>query len=161
MKKARRGFVLIELIVVFGMFAVLIGMTTLNVLGSKRTATLTGVVDTLVADLRSQQTKAMSGVTQGGVSQSGYGIRFAANQYTLFKGTAYNAGDSDNVIVPIDARTTFSSISLPDSSIVFLAKSGEFMGYATASSTLTVKQTDSNDTKTIQFNHYGVITSIN
>lgn len=155
------GFVLIELIVVFGMMAVLIGMTTLNVMGSKQKASLTGVVDTLVADSRSQQTKAMSGVTQNGVSQSGYGIRFAANKYTLFKGTVYAVGDATNVDVPIDPRITFSSILLPSSSVVFLAKSGEFMGYATASSTLTIKQIDTNETKTIQFNHYGTIASIN
>lgn len=157
----KRGFVLIELIVVFGMMAVLIGMTVLNVFGSKQKASLTGVVDTLVADLRNQQTKAMSGVTQSGVGQSGYGIRFAANQYTLFNGTTYTSSDPTNVVITLDPRITFSSIQLPNNNVIFASKSGEFIGYSAASSALTAQQIDTHETQTIHFDHYGIITSIN
>jgi type II secretory pathway pseudopilin PulG len=153
--------VLIELVVVFGMLAVLTTMTMSSLFGSHRTATVTATVDTLIADLRSQQTKAMSGSQQSGISPAGYGIYFQTNQYTLFKGTTYSAGDTSNAVIALDPRVTFSAISLPGSTIAFASKSGEFVNYATSSSSLVVRHSDSGNAKTIRLNRYGVITSVN
>jgi len=161
MKMKNRGFVLIEVIVVFGMMAVLIGLTTVNIFGIRRTASVTATIDTLVADTRSQQTKAMSAAVQNGVVPPGYGVRFDTTQYTLFKGLVYTPTDTSNAVVPLDPRVTFSTISLPNNSIVFASESGEIVGYATSSSSVSVRQSDSGQVKTIQFNPYGVITSIN
>jgi len=156
-----KGFVLIELIVVMAMLAVLTGMITVTTLGSQRRAALTSTVDTLVADLRSQQTKAMTGVTSGGVIPAGYGVLFQSDRYSMFQGASYSASLTTNAPVIIDSRVRFSSIKLPNSSVVFASKSGEIVGYNAQSNSVTVNQLDSTFSKTIYFNHYGVITSIN
>jgi prepilin-type N-terminal cleavage/methylation domain-containing protein len=156
-----KGFVLIELIVVMGMLAIMTGMITISTLGSQRRAALTATVDTLVADLRSQQTKAMTGVTSGGVIPAGYGIRFQQDRYIMFRGATYSAIDSANAPVIIDTRVNFSQIALPNFSIIFASKSGEVVGFDTQLNTVTVGQLDSTFEKTIHFNRYGIITSIN
>jgi type II secretory pathway pseudopilin PulG len=161
MKMESRGFVLIELAVVFGMIAVLVGLTTVNIFGARRKASLTATIDTLVSDITSQQTKAMSSVVSSGVVPFAYGVRFDANQYTLFQGLAYNPSDTANAVIALDPRVTFSAISLPDSSVVFASQSGEIIGFVPASNSITVNQIDSGEIKTIQLNRYGVITSIN
>lgn len=161
MRKKRTGFVLIELVVVLGMVALLIGIAANNIFGSRNKALLGGVVDTLTADIRSQQTKAMTGVTQGGVPTPAYGVRFEPTQYILFSGLTYNPADPTNSVIALDSGVTFSTISLPNSSIVFALKSGEFIGFATASSSLSIREENSGEVKTIQFNPYGIITSIN
>lgn len=161
MKRSIGGFVLIELAVVFGMMAVLIGLTSMNIFGASRNATLTGTVDTLTADIASQQTKAMSAVAQSGVIPPGYGVRFDTNTCTLFQGLTYNATDTSNVVIPLDSRVTFSFISLPNNAIVFASQSGEIVGFSSTQNTFSLHQTDSGETKTIQINRYGVITSVN
>jgi prepilin-type N-terminal cleavage/methylation domain-containing protein len=157
----QKGFVLIELIVVMGMLAVLTGMITVTTLGSQRRAGLTSTIDTLVADLRSQQTKAMTGVTSGGVIPAGYGVFFQSDRYSLFQGASYSASLTSNAPVVIDSRVEFNQIMLPNSSVIFASKSGEIIGYNAQLNTVKVTQIDSNFSKTIYFNRYGVITSIN
>jgi Tfp pilus assembly protein FimT len=156
-----RGFVLIELVVVIGMLALLIGFATTNLLGADRRASLTATIDTLIADLRSQQTKAMTGISVGGVTPLGYGIHFEQNRYTLFQGLTYNASDTLNSVISVDTRVQFSDIALPNASVVFLSKSGEMNGYNSELDNVTVHQLDSNQLETIRLNRYGVITSIN
>jgi hypothetical protein len=157
-----KGFVLIELIVVMGMLAALTGMITISTVGSQRRAQVTAAVDTLVADLRSQQTKAMTGVTSGGVIPAGYGIHFASDRYILFQGASYSASMSTNAPVVIDSRVGFSSILLPNGNVIFASKSGEIVGYNAQSSSVTLSELDNSTiSKTIHFNRYGVITTIN
>ena len=91
---------------------------------------------------------------------SGYGIEFAPTQYTLFAGQVYNATASTNAIVKLDPRVTFSFIGFPNNALVFASTSGEIVGYATNSSVLTLKESDSGATESVQFDHYGVITSV-
>ncbi len=156
----QRGFVFMELIIVFAIVAILVGIAVVNILGSKRKASLTGTIDPLVADIRSQQTKAMEGAIVNGAIEPAFGIYFASNQYVLFNGAAYKSSDNTNSVVPLDSRVTFNTISLPGNVIVFASKSGEVVGYATNSSTLSLKEIDSGETQTIKLNHYGVITSV-
>jgi type II secretory pathway pseudopilin PulG len=159
--KKRLGFVLIELIVVMDMLGLITGMLTVSLLGSQRRAALTATVDTLVADIRSQQTKAMTGSSTGGVIPAGYGILFQSDKYILFQGASYSGSLTSNAPVVVDSRVTFSSISLPNSSIIFASKSGEMVGYTDQLNSVTVNQVDSNFSKTLHINRYGVITSIN
>jgi type II secretory pathway pseudopilin PulG len=161
MKKSKNAFVLIELIVVFGMLAVLIGFTTFNIFGAQKKANLVGMVDTLVTDLRSQQTKAMTAISTSGVVPLGYGIRFEDARYILFQGLTYTVSDTSNIVIPLDTRATFNSIQLPNSSIVFASQSGEFVGWTSGLHSVSLHHIDSGETKTIQVNQYGVISAIN
>ena len=159
--KRKNGFVLIEVIVVFGMLAVITLMTTINVFGSNRSASLSGAINALIADLKTQQTKAMTGTQISGSFPLGYGIHFDANGYTLFRGLTYSVSDTTNSRVTNDTKVVFSTISLPNDSIVFASRSGEVVNYATTSSSLTITHTDSGVSKVIRINNYGVITSVN
>ena len=157
----KNGFVLIEVVVVFGMLAVITLMTTINVFGSNRSASLSGAINALIADLKTQQTKAMTGAQISGASPLGYGVHFDTTGYTMFKGLTYSSSDTNNSRITNDTKVTFSTISLPNSSIVFASRSGEVVNYATNSSSLTVTHLDSGVSKVIRINRYGAITSVN
>lgn len=159
--KDRAGFVLIEMIVVFGMLAVLTVMTVTNIFGSKRTATLSGAIDTVIADIKSQQIKAMSGAQINGTSPLGYGIYFDSSGYTLFRGLTYSALDITNARVTLDTRLQIVNILFPSSSLVFASRSGEMVGYDSNANSFAIRNVDSGEIKTIQINRYGVISSIN
>lgn len=156
---SHRGFVLIELIVVLALFGALLGLTSINLLGSKNSATLSATIDGVISDLSSQQTKAMASTTAG-AGTTPYGMRFESNRYILFHGIAYNASDTSNSIVPLDGSTTFSVINLPNASIIFAPQSGEITGYNPNAASVTVYQPNNLVSKTIHINQYGVITSV-
>jgi prepilin-type N-terminal cleavage/methylation domain-containing protein len=147
-----KGFVLIEMIVVLALFGALLGFTSINLLGAKNSATISATVDQVVSDLGSQQTKAMT--------SGDHGMRFETNRYIMFSGSAYNASDTTNSPVPLDARTTFSVINLPGASVVFASQSGEVAGYDPVRASVTVYQQNSLVSKTIHINQYGVISSV-
>jgi hypothetical protein len=63
--------------------------------------------------------------------------------------------------VPLDTRERFLNISLPNGNVLFASRSGEFIGYASGSDTLTINHLDSGESKVIQLNRYGIITSVN
>lgn len=157
--QTKRGFVLIELIVVLALFGALIGMSSINLLGSRNSATLSATVDQVTSDLSSQQTKAMSSTTAGAAATP-YGIKFAPTQYTLFHGSVYNSSDTSNSVVPLSGGTTFSVINLPSASIIFASQSGEILGYNPSQASVTIYQPSNFASKTISINQYGVITSV-
>ena len=149
-----------ELIIVFAVIAILTSLALNNIPGSQRSTILTTTVDTLVADIKNQQTKAMEGAMSNQTVPNGYGIKFVSNQYTLFAGQVYLATASTNAVIGLNPRVTFSFIGFPNSSLVFASTSGEIVGYATSSSVLTLKESDSGATESVQLDHYGTITSV-
>jgi len=157
----RQGFTFIEVMVIMGMMAILVGFATINLIGAQRKASLTQTVDTLTADLRGQQTKAMTGQIKNGSVPAGYGIYFETNRYVLFSGSSYNAGDSSNASVPLTPPITVSAVTFPNSRILFATKSGELNGFISGSNTVTLKEGTSGQTKTIHLNQYGVVNLIN
>ena len=157
----KRGFLLIELAIIFGMMAIFVGMTTINIFGSSRKASLTATVDTLVADIRSQQTKAMTGTTDNLGLPPAYGVHFDTNQYVLFHGSSYSASLLSNATVPLDTRERFTNILFTNGNVIFASRSGEFIGYVPASDMVTINQLDSGESKVVQLNRYGIVTSIN
>ena len=159
--KKNRAFVLIEVVIVFGMLAVITLLTTINVFGSNRSASLSGAVNALVADIKTQQMKAMTGSQSSGVTPLGYGVHFDTTGYTLFNGLIYSAADTSNSRVTNDTKLTFSTIDLPNNSIVFSSRSGDFVGYSQDANTITITHSDSGSSKTLQLNSYGIVTSIN
>lgn len=156
-----KAFVLIELVVVLAMIGGLIGLTVINVFGSRHSASLTAVTDTLISDLTTQQNKAMSSVINGGAVASSFGVHFDANRYVLFEGSVYNPGASSNSQVPLDPRMSFSPILFPEGNVIFASRSGEIIGYVPGSDRVTVTLLDNVNSKTIQLNRYGVIVSAN
>ena len=95
----KRGFTLPELLIVMGIVAILTTLATVNLLRPQHQATTAAAVDTLMADMRLYQLKAMLRDTQDMGS--------------------FNA----TVEPPLQVSTTF-----PNNQIVFQAGSGEIAG---------------------------------
>lgn len=158
---SQRGFTLVEFLLVMSIFAVLAGIATVNLLSFQRQSQLNATVDTFVADMKEQQMKAMSGDAGGDPSMENYGINLDAvnYQYILYKGT-YSAADTSNFAVSVPRSVNISS-TFPNSQINFEKGSGEIVGYASNSATITFQDSSNSDQKVIQLNKYGVITGVN
>ena len=137
----RAGFTIPELIIVMSVFLLLTGLITSNLVNLQRRTSLSTVITTLISDLKQQQIRAMSGD-----GPSAYGVYLEPNRYTLFTGSIYSAGATDNFSINMDGGVTLS----PTTQIVFAQRSGE-----TSTTTITVTNTNSNQTKTITINQYG------
>ena len=156
----RPGFTLIELIVVFGVLLTLFAVTSVNLLNSQRRSSQSSAISSLVADLKSQQTKAMSGDTEGRATTDHYGLYIQASSYTLFHGSGYSSSDSANVVINTNDNIQFST-TFPSSSLIFTKGSGEILNFVSGSNTISVIDPSGSPTKVIQFNKYGVIIQIN
>ena len=147
------GFSLPELIVVMSIMATLIGLITINLTSAQQRASLNTVVQNLVSDIRQQQIKAMVGDTEGRPSADEYGIHTDSNQYVLFHG-AYSATEPSNFAVSLPNNMIFVT---PGLDIIFSKVGGEISPPAS----IQLQDTTNSNTKTIQINKYGVITSVN
>src|SRR3989344_3525318 len=97
----RSGFTLIEVILVMGIFAILAGFTTINLLRPQQSADLNSTTTTIIADIKQQQARSILGETGGGPVAVVHGIYFENNKYTLFKGLTYSAADPANFVVDL------------------------------------------------------------
>lgn len=157
----KKGFVLIELIVVLAMIGSLIGLTVINVFGARSKADLAAITDTLVSDLSTQQSKAMSAVVNELSVASSFGIHFEQSRYILFRGSAYNQSDTSNSVIPLAQGVEFANILFPSGNVIYASRSGEIVGFTSGADRVTLRLLNNTETKTIQLNRYGVITSIN
>ncbi len=148
--KTERGFTLLELLVVMGIAAILLSFTTINLVKVQHNVTISAATDTLIADLKSQQIKAMSGSGGGG----NFGIHFtSSNTYILFQGSTYVPSPTDFSVVLDDPMKVSSS---PTDDIIFSHPSGEI-----TPSTITINNTAGGEVQTLTINKYGVVKTIN
>lgn len=152
-----RGFTLIELVVVMSAVAVLVGLVSVNLVTVQDKANLNTTMNTLIADFRTQQLKAMAGDTQGSGLVGRYGLYFEQNGYTLFPGGTYDPQGSRNVFVELPDSVVFEDITLPQSQIIFEIGNGEVVGFSDSQSTLTLTNTSSDEQEVIELNRYGAI----
>ncbi len=155
------GFTIPELLVVITVMIILLSITTVSLEKTQHKTSLGTTVTTLLTDMREEQTKAMSGDTEGRATVDSYGLYVQQNKYTIFHGTTYNPADTTNYDVNLDPSLQFTTITLPNSSLIFFKGTGEFYNFANGSNTFTLKNTVTNDTKTITINRYGVVTQVN
>ena len=153
-----KGFSFVELIVVVSVMAILFGFVTINLLGTQQHVSLVNIASSIESDIKSQQLKAMEGATSGG-SAYGYGVYVSSHSYTLFRGTVYSASDPTNAVVQVDTEVTLST-TLPSATISFSQGSGAIPGFVSGNNTITMTDTNNNQTRTLTFNRYGVVTSI-
>jgi Tfp pilus assembly protein FimT len=155
--KRQYGYTLPEILITIGIFFTLIGLVTVDLIKTQRHASISATVDSIVSDMRSQQTKAMTGTNDGTGNGNSYGIYFQADRYILFRGTSYVANDATNFTVTIDKGSTLSTISFPSSTLVFTQQSGEISGFVSGQNTLTVKSANGTEQKVITINRYGTV----
>jgi len=157
----QKGFTIPELTITIGIAAILLSLTVFDLFRTQRSTSLATTVDQVVSDMKSQQIKAMAGATQGRSAADSYGIYFQTNSYVLFHGTTYSSSDTSNATIALSQNLTFSNIAFPASSLIFTQRSGEMANYTGSNNTVTIKETTSNQQKTITVNKYGVVSSIN
>jgi prepilin-type N-terminal cleavage/methylation domain-containing protein len=153
-----QGFTLPELIVGMAMFAILIGLVTINLTGAQGSTNINTTIDTLTADIKQQQTKAMVGETEGSTSANSYGIHFETSDYILFRGTSYTSGDTSNLTIDIKGAT-ITSTTIPNNQIIFDQGDGKIPGLTNNQGSITLK-TPAGQQKIVTLNSYGAIISI-
>ena len=156
----RRGISFIEVIIVIGVLLTLIGMASISFLPFRSKSALDTAITTLMADLRSQQIKAMTGDTEGRSACVNYGFYFGNSSYTLFHGTSFNSNDTSNFTVSLDGEIQIQS-TFPSTQIIFSIKNGEVISFSQGQNSITLRDTIAQDSKTININRYGVITQVN
>lgn len=156
------GMTIVEVLLVMGIFAILSGIVTINLLNSKQAASINTSLNTLITDLKQQQLKAMVGDTGGRATVDNYGVYFGSTTYTLFHGTAPQ-NDSSDLKVTLGDSLQFSTgtNTFTGSQVVFLKGSGEVMNFSSTNNQIIIKDTSSNKQKTLTINRYGVVTAIN
>lgn len=78
------GFTLIEVLVTMGIVITLFSLAAVSLRGSQTSVDTQALANQLASDIKSQQTKAMSGETNNSATQQDQGIIFTTNSYELF-----------------------------------------------------------------------------
>lgn len=155
-----RGFTLIELLVSIGIIMILLAFSSLSLLRVQYQASANTTLSTLINDLRSQQTKAMTGDTEGRGTSANYGVYFEADRYTLYHGDTFIPGDAGNFVIMLSPQVRFSNITLPGSLISFTKASGEVVDYVSGSDNVSLDNLLDNSSKTLHFNWLGVVETV-
>lgn len=146
--KVSAGFTIVELMVSIGILIVLFALITINISPLPSSTLQSTNLDTLLADIRSQQTLSMS-------NNESYGIHFENESYTMFKGSSYVYGSPSNTVITLDSGIVFSNVTFPNSVIVFSAGSGDIVGYISGSDSFTFGSTVTGKSNTVKINKYG------
>lgn len=152
----QRGFTLIELLLVMGLLAIVGIITSINLIKPQTAATLGATADTLVADLRAQQLKAMTGNSASGSVAEPFSLLVANDHYTTYSGT-YNASSPDNFVTMTESGVRLTT-TFPAATITFAKGTGELTNFSAGVNTITLTNTNSGETTTIQLNRLGVVT---
>lgn len=155
--KNQSGFTLIEIIIVISVFTILFAVSTISLTGLIPEANFVSSYQSILSDIKNQQLKAMTGDTNGSGSGSAYGIYLEDDQYTLFKGLAYNPSSSDNVIVELPPGLNITEITFPFASLVFLQVNGEISNYDQLNSSFKLTNTSTSEEKIVNLNKLGVV----
>lgn len=157
----KKGFTLIELMVVMGIIGLLVAIATTNLVGLQQNTYLQSSVSVLIEDIKQQQLKAMSGDTEGRGVNAPYGIYFDTSGYVLFHGSTYSPSEPTNLLIELENNVRISNTTFPQSAIVFQKGSGELLNFVDGSNSITLRNVDSNEQKTVQINKYGAIVNVN
>ena len=147
-----RGFTLIELAVVVGIIATLLGFITINLVRSQQTASLMGTEAILLADLKQSQLKSMIGDTEGRSASDSYGIHFDSNRDVLFHGAVYSSLDTSNSVINLDSNMQFNNYNFD---VSFSRLSG-----TTSAAIIELKDNTNSSSKKIHLSIYGVVTQV-
>jgi len=121
----KKGFSVIEILIVIGIVGVLSAVAVVNFNGSKITKIRQITTNNIVFALEKQKSFAEAG--KGGLSQ---GIKFDENSYTTFSGSSYNASDLTNETLEIDSNIGIS-VEGATSSVIFSRITGDVGGAST------------------------------
>ncbi len=152
----KKGFTLVEMLLVMGLFALLISIGSINYFSTFSQTSVGTSEDILIADLRSAQTKAMSGTGVSDTPVTSWGVKLLGSSYVIFAGDTYSAVAPSNYVVTLPSNVAVST-TFPNSEVRFASKSGEVIGYNSSADIITL--TAENSIKNIELNTYGTITA--
>lgn len=155
------GFTLPELVVSIGIIMLLISLAAFSISRADLQADLNGKTLVLIADIKNQQVKAMSGETGAIGSLGDHGIYFGTNSYTTFRGSNYDPSNPTNFTVKFDSNLSFQNVRFQNSQIIFSKLSGEINNYDELNDTFSILNSPTNKLKTIEINKLGAIINEN
>ena len=154
------GFTLIEISIVLAITALLLSLAMISLTRVQINTYIDTSTQSLLSDIKLQQTNAMNGrLGQGGITTQ-YGIHFETNSYTLFEGNTYDEFDAANFTVMLQGTTEFSLVTFPSRQIVFEKGSGEIVGFVDGRNTIVVEDVRSGIQTQLSLNALGVFTTI-
>ncbi len=151
-----KGFTVIEMALVVGIFFILAGLVTVNLFKFQHTSQLSSTLESFLADYKEQQIKAMVGDTDNTGIVANYGVHLQTSSYTLFR-NSYGTG---NFTVSLPSTLQFTT-SFPSSQVIFTTGSGSLTSFTSGQNTITLKDTVDGSQKVITINRYGVISVVN
>jgi len=154
----KKGFTLIEIILVVAIFSLLIGFVTINLLRPQNKASVDTLSTQLIADIKQQQLKALVGDSEGESSAQQFGVYFESNGYTLFRGSSYSSEESTNFKVEL-SEVSLTNINFGSAQLVFDKVSGEVANYSSGSDSVTISHVSAGFSETITVNRYGVVST--
>ena len=154
------GFTLVELAVTTALFLSLLAIAVPNLLGIRERVEIRSIVNTVLADIRGQQLKAMLGDTEGRETTDLYGVHFETSSYTLFHGASYSPLESTNVVIPLSGNLRFDPVSFPNSAIIFNKGSGTVLGFDSQAHSIVLINPNTSETISVTFNTFGVVTGV-
>ncbi len=155
----KSGFTLIELLTVIGIIIIITTVFSVSFVRSQNQSLAAHLLYTLVTDIKSQQTKAMSGSTDIDRNRQPFGLHIGTYAYTLFIGSKFKESDPTNQKIDINSEFILET-RFPEKDIVFQPLSGELDKYNANLNTITIHEVRSNTDTVISLNQYGVITQI-
>jgi prepilin-type N-terminal cleavage/methylation domain-containing protein len=148
---SQSGFTIVELLVVIAIVTLLFVLSTLNLGHSESDTSVTSTVDTMLADIKSQQLLSMAGDAGSQTTQQPHGIYLQSTSYTLFAGSTYSASDANNYTVSIAPNKIITTF--PSSTLSFEFGDGAIPSYSASTDTITV--TGVGKTQTITLDRFG------
>jgi len=158
-QKISYGFTLIEVLVVLGIFILFLGFLTINIMNIEPKTSLKLDTSTVIADIKKQQLRAMTGDSFNNQPLA-FGIFLESNRYTLFGGSTYQAGNPGNSVIALPDNTLIQNITFPGSVIVFLQNSGVINNFVNGANTFAIRNSITNDVKTVTFNKLGTVVQV-
>ena len=146
----QQGFTLVEVTITLAIFSILvvIGVALMtNTLGRNQVG---NVMTDTVSTLRRAQWQSMNGH-----EDDVWGVHFETDSMTLFRGSTYSFGASDNVVTDLPNDIEYSSISLNGGGDDVLFD--DSFGSTTAFGTLTIEDTNSDESRSVTVNAVGMI----
>src|SRR3990167_9483205 len=103
-KKNKKGFTVIELLIVVTIMALLIAVVLPGFSSFRKSQILSNSSEEILSSLSRARSE-----TLASVSSSEYGVHFDSDQVVIFKGTIYTTPNSSNEIIKIVSPATISN----------------------------------------------------
>lgn len=147
----KKGFTIIEIVIVIAIIVVVSALIIDSFPRLNASQALSKDTAGLIAVLNQARTETLSSR-----NDSTYGVHVSTNQLTLFMGSSYVVGDSNNVDIPFNSQVMVGSYSLQGggSDIVFNRLTGETSQYGSITLRLV---SDATQTKTVNISATGII----